>query len=182
VYNIKIGLRQEVQDMGFFDAYEPNAVVETTSFSNVTVTGTTYSRLNELEKYAVNSTYENKYISNGSTVSDGVDYNASVRNNCYVYYINGMEYIDIISNESVVCTTYSFIAQGTNSPDFISAPIFKNPDKEKIVSNPKIDDDVFIVRQEVSAFDKNYRLEFVRNLLDLETYAGGKYFNIIQNS
>jgi hypothetical protein len=148
----------------------------------MTVTGNSYSRLSELEKYAVNPAYEEKYVSNGSSVSDGVDYNASVQGSCYVYYINGMGYVDVISDGVTICTTFSFTAQGTSSPDFISAPIFKNPNKEKIVSNPKIDDDVFIVRQEVSAFDKNYRLEFVRNLLDLETYAGGNYFNIIQNS
>jgi hypothetical protein len=54
--------------------------------------------------------------------------------------------------------------------------------KENIISNPKINDDVFITRQELSAFEKNYRLEYIRNLVDLETYAGGNYFNIINNT
>jgi hypothetical protein len=142
------------------------------------VTGTTYSRLSELEKYVENPSYSNQYAPNGSTVNNGVNYEESVQGVCYVYYIDGMRYTDSISNGS---TVFGFTPQGTSSPDFITAPVFKNPDKEKIISNPKIDDDVFIVRQELPAFDKNYRLEFIRTLLDLETYAGGKYFNIIQN-
>jgi hypothetical protein len=148
----------------------------------MTVTGTTYSRLSELEKYVETPSYSNQYVSNGSTVNNGVNYAESVQGSCYVYYIDGMRYVDAISNGVSVGTTFGLTPQGTSSPDFIAAPMFKNPDKEKIISNPKIDDDVFIVRQELSAFDKNYRLEFIGNLLDLETYAGGKYFNIIQNS
>jgi len=50
------------------------------------------------------------------------------------------------------------------------------------VSNPKINDDVFIVRQELSAFDSNYKLEFIRNLVDLTSYAGGNFFNIVNNT
>ena len=49
-------------------------------------------------------------------------------------------------------------------------------------SNPKIEDDVFIVRQQLSAFNDNYNLEFIENLNDLINYAGGNYFNIINNT
>ena len=79
-------------------------------------------------------------------------------------------------------TTYGFIPQGTSSLDFIEAPIYKDPKKENIISNPKINDDVFIVRQELSVFEQNYRLEYVSNLVELTTYAGGNYFKIINNS
>jgi hypothetical protein len=54
--------------------------------------------------------------------------------------------------------------------------------KENIISNPEIYDDVFIIRQEISAFDGNYRLEYIQNLIDLETYAGGNFFNIVNNT
>ena len=77
-------------------------------------------------------------------------------------------------------TTFGFIPQ--NEGNFIDEQYIKNPNKEKIISNPKIFDDVFITRDELSAFNKNYRLEYIRNLVDLTTYAGGKYFNIINNS
>ena len=80
----------------------------------------------------------------------------------------------------VTGTTFGFIPQ--NNGNFINESYVKNPNKEKIISNPKINDDVFITRGEQSAFNKNYRLEFVGNLVDLTTYAGGKYFNIINNT
>ena len=58
----------------------------------------------------------------------------------------------------------------------------KEVNKKNIISNPKINDDVFISRQQLSAFDKNYRLEYINNLSDLETYAGGNFFNIVNNT
>jgi hypothetical protein len=79
-------------------------------------------------------------------------------------------------------TIYSDIILTTTNPNFVTgATYIKNPNKEKIISNPKIFDDVFIVRDNLSAFEKNYRLEYIRNMIDLTTYAGGKYFNIINN-
>jgi hypothetical protein len=71
---------------------------------------------------------------------------------------------------------------GTSSPDFINKPVYKDPNKESIISNPKIYDDVFIIREELSAFDANYRLEYIKNLIDLETYAAGQFFNIVKNT
>jgi hypothetical protein len=146
------------------------------------VSGTSYSRLSELETYKVNPTYLTKYISGGSISKDGLDYTKSIENAYYIYYIGGIRYVDTIINQNTTTTIYSFTTYGTNSPNFINVPMFKNPNKERIISNPKIDDDVFIIRQEISAFDKNYKLEFIRSLVDLETYAGGNFFNIIKNS
>ena len=79
-------------------------------------------------------------------------------------------------------TTFDFISTGVLSPSFINAPIYKDPKKENIISNPKIGDDVFIVRQALSAFDNNYRLEQIKNLNELVTYAGGNFFNIVNNT
>lgn len=79
-------------------------------------------------------------------------------------------------------TTYTAMTYSTDNPNFITIPYYKNPDKENIISNPKIKDDVFIDRSELSAFDSNYRLEFIKNLVDLTTYTGGKYFNIVNYS
>src|ERR1035437_2295855 len=70
----------------------------------------------------------------------------------------------------------------TNNPNFVIKPIYQKPNKENIISNPKISNDVFIIRQELPAFDGNYRLEYIRKLVDLETYAAGKFFNIINNT
>jgi len=142
------------------------------------ITGNTNnSRLNELKKYAVNVSFKQQYVSGGTLTTDGVDYNESVSGITMTYYIGGIKYIDDIGNE---ITTFSYTPNNTNN--FIDLPYVKNPNKEKIISNPKIIDDVFITRGELSAFNKNYRLEYIRNLVDLTTYAGGKYFNIINNS
>ena len=142
------------------------------------ITGNTNnSRLNELKKYAVNVPFTQQYVSGGNLTTDGVDYNESVSGVTMTYYIGGIKYVDNV-NDGI--TTFSYTANNTNN--FIDLPYVKNPNKEKIISNPKIIDDVFITRGELSAFNKNYRLEYIRNLVDLTTYAGGKYFNIINNS
>ena len=145
------------------------------------VTGTTSnSRLLELKKYAINVPFSQQYVSSGSLSVDGVDYPNSVSGITMTYYIGGIKFID---NISAVTTTFSSIAQGTGSTaNFINNFYYKNPNKSKIISNPKINDDVFIIRDDLSALDKNYRLEYIKNMVDLTTYAGGKYFNIINNT
>lgn len=144
------------------------------------VTGTTNtSRLNELRKYTTSNIFANQYISGGSFTNDGVDYLTSVSGVSVTYYLGGIKYVDDVANE---ITTFAYMPSGTSSPDFINAPYYKDPKKENIISNPKINDDVFIVRQELSAFENNYRLEHIRNLSELLTYAGGKYFNIVSNT
>ena len=144
------------------------------------VTGTTNtSRLNELRKYTTSNIFANQYISGGSFTNDGVDYLTSVSGVSVTYYLGGIKYIDDVASE---ITTFIYAPSGTSSPDFINAPYYKDPKKENIISNPKINDDVFIVRQELSAFENNYRLEHIRNLSELLTYAGGKYFNIVSNT
>jgi hypothetical protein len=144
-----------------------------------TVTGGCTSRLSELRKYAVNVPFIQQYVGGGTYNTDGVDFVQST-GGTIIYYLGGIKFIDI--SGSTTGTTFSFLTQGISNPNFIDVPYYKNPNKENIISNPKIDDDVFIVRQAISAFEKNYRLENMKNILDLETYAGGKYFNIIKNT
>lgn len=142
------------------------------------ITGTTdSSRLGELKKYAVNVPFNEQYIGNGSLISDGVDFSNSVSGVTMTYYIGEIKFVDNISDS---ITTFSYIPN--SQPNFIDTPYIKNPNEENVVSVPKIYDDVFIIRQEVSAFDKNYRLEYIKSLVDLTTYAGGKFFNIINNT
>jgi hypothetical protein len=145
------------------------------------VTGECTSRLNELRKYTITNVFANQYVGGGSFTVDGVDYNTSVEFIRVVYFIGGIRYVDMLvgSNSG---STFSFIGKGLLSPNFINVPYYKNMNKENIISNPKVNDDVFITRQELSAFDKNYRLEYIRSLIDLTTYAGGKFFNIVNNT
>jgi hypothetical protein len=144
------------------------------------LTGSTEnSRLAELRKYTITTDFTKQYVSNGSWTNNGVDYNNSTSGVSVVYYINGIKYVDETTDDTTI-TKFSFIPK--NEANFISKELVKNPNKDKIISNPKIIDDVFITRNDLSAFDRNYRLEFIRNLFELTTYAGGKYFKIINNT
>jgi hypothetical protein len=145
------------------------------------VTGSSSSRLIELRKYTVTTVFADQYFGGGSYTVDGVDYPNSIDGQKVVYYLGGIKYIDVLTG-SASGTTFSFTAMGTSSPDFINVGYYKDPNKESIISNPKIYDDVFIIRQELSAFDANYRLEYIKNLVDLETYASGQFFNIVKNT
>ena len=144
------------------------------------ITGSTdNSRLTELKKYAVGVPFSQQYKSGGSWTSDGVDYTNSSSIDYVVYYIGGIRYVDKTLIDGV-STTFSYTPK--NIGNFNYGTYYKNPDKSKIISNPKIFDDVFLTRSDLSAFNDNYRLEYIRSLIDLTTYAGGKYFNIINNT
>lgn len=225
-YNIKFGLVQDSEDIGFFDAYmldTPYKYIQlsgatsaitaqniiifervitggttlaasglATGYSTGYITGTTItpisynvtgqssSRLVELRKYVISGTTAQIYVTGGNLTTDGVDL-AQTTSDMFVYFLGGIRYVDILSGIASG-TTFSFIGQGFIDANFINKPIYKDMNKENIISNPKIYDDVFIIRQELSAFDKNYRLEYITNLVDLETYAGGNFFNIVNNT
>jgi hypothetical protein len=182
-YGINVLLSQESDDIGFFDPYlfSGGSTGTTIHYQPYTVTGESTSRLNELKKFAVNVPFNKQYASGGTYSTDGVDYSVSVSGVSVTYYLGGIKYIDLIVNNSTV-TKFTFTGSGMTSPDFINKQIYQNPDKENIISNPKINDDVFIIRQELSAFENNYRLEYVKGLQELETYAGGNFFNIVKNT
>ncbi len=142
------------------------------------ITGVTNnSRVAELKKYAVNVPFNQQYVGGGNWSTDGVDFTNSISGVTMTYYIGGVKYIDTISTST---TVFNYTPQ--SQANFINTPYIKNPNEENIISIPKIYDDVFIIRQELSAFDKNYRLEYIKSLVDLTTYAGGKFFNIINNT
>lgn len=146
------------------------------------ISGTSSSRLSELRKYTVSPIFANQYIGGGSPTVDGVDYAHSFAYIKVIYYLGGIKYTDMLvgSNSG---TTFLYTPKGTGETNnFIYVPYYKDPKKDNIISNPKINDDVFIVRQELSAFEKNYKLEHIKSLVELETYASGKFFNIIKNS
>jgi len=180
-YNFKILLTADLIDIGFLDAdTNSDELLSYESSDAIMVTGnTSTSRLIELRKYTTSNIFENQYIGNGSFTNDGVDYSSSISGVSVTYYIGGIKYIDDIVNG---ITTYVYHPLGINSPDFINFNYFKDMKKENIISNPKINDDVFIVRQELSVFEDNYRLERIKSLDSLITYAGSKYYNIVKNS
>ena len=148
------------------------------------ITGNCTTRLYELQKFTHSTVFTDEYFSGGTFTNNGVDYNVSIENKSITYYLNGIMYVDTITSSGTTgtTTTFGFYGQGYSSPDFINTPVVKLFIKDNIISNPKINDDVFIDRQQLSVFEQNYNLEFIRKLVDLETYASGKYFNIVKNS
>ncbi len=141
------------------------------------VTGTSTSRLSELRKYTTTENFADQYVNNGSIYADGVDYINSPSTSNISYYIGGIKYNDVVGTTGT-STTFSFAGQNFPESNFENKPIYQNPNKENIVSAPKINDDVFITRQELSVLDGNYRMEYMERLVDIETYASGKFFNI----
>jgi len=147
------------------------------------VTGTSTSRLIELRKYTITGIINDQYFLSSSIASDGVDLTLSVTGVSIVYYIGGIKYIDYLIGELSGITQTFYTPEGTGSTlNFSYGNYYKHPNKNNIVSQPKTEVDVFIDRNEMSAFENNYRLEEMTNLNDLLTYAGGNYFNIVKNS
>jgi hypothetical protein len=179
-YSIKICLISEQSDMGFFNADTATTTTDFISDESVVVTGECKTRLSELRKYIITNTFSKQYKNNGNVDNDGVDYDNSTRNNV-IYYIGGIRYNDIIV-DNVTTTTFNYLALGNNDPSFIKCPIFKNPNNENIISNPKINNDVFIIRQELSVFENNYILENFKRITDILTYGGGKILKTYNNT
>jgi len=143
------------------------------------ITGSTNnSRLIELKKYKITDDFSEQYFGSGSLSTNGVDYINSISGISVTYYINGIKYIDNVTGKT---TTFYYEPQN-DSNKFTNNYYYKDPNKENIIASPKIKDDVFIERQQLSAFDDNYKLQFIKNLVELSTYAGGKYFNIVNNT
>jgi len=189
-YHMKILLQQEHNDMGFFDVYpdQEDATGTTTgiefSHTPYIVTGLTSSKLSELKKYKKsNNFFENYFLSTSST-TNGLDNNLSITGvsaHTLIYYIDGITYTEY-SGDTSLEVHFSFESDGLSSPNFINKPIYKDINKGTVLDKPKIDDDVFIIRQELSVFEKNYRLEDIKNLGELTSYASGNYFNIVKNT
>lgn len=149
------------------------------------ITGLTKSRLSELKKYTNSGNFFNQYKTSQSSSKDGVDQNLSIVStfpNKIIYYLGGITYTDTILNDGTTTTKFQFQGQGYNSPDFIDQPIYKDFSKGNVISKPKVKNDVFIVRQELSVFDKTYKLKDIKNLQQLTSYAGGRFFNIVSNT
>lgn len=180
IYQFKINLTSDNLDIGFFNASSeelPNG-----DEILYEVSGICSSRLIELQKYKITDDFLLKYIPYTIEGSNGVDYANSLENYDIKYFIDSIEYHDIINGDSGTTTTFKFNSVGIKSPHILNSNIYKIPENENIIDSAKINSDVFIERQELSVFDKNYRLEFIENLSELETYAGGNIFNIIKNT
>ena len=147
----------------------------------VIVTGTSSSRLTELRKYRITGDLSQLYFTSTSNLNDGVNVLLST-GNTVVYYLGGITYTDIITTDNTI-TTFTFDSLGYDDlNNFDNLPIIKDEAKENIIDKPEVENDVFIIRQSIPVFENQYRFSNIRNLAELEFYAGGGFFNIINNS
>lgn len=181
-YNFKIMLKARDIDFGFFDVLsgQTGATGATISPATYLVTGTSSSRLSELKKFSTSGTLSDLYFtSTDPNLGDGVNTSLTMTATTWTYYIGGITYVDNVASN---ITTFSFMSDGYNSPNYVNLPIIKDEAKQNIIDVPEIDNNVFIVRQSLPVYQNIYRLQDIRTLSDLEKYAGGAKFNIVTNS
>jgi len=186
-YNFNFLLTQQNKDFGFFDVYiDPLATGVTggTYISSIPyiITGSSTSRLEELRKYSVSTDLSKKYFTSSNSNEDGLDLTKTISGVSYIYYLGGIIYTDSFLNNPTGITTFSFVSSGYSSQNFINLPIIKDEDKENIIEMPLIGNNVFIIRNEQSILEYNYRLRNIHNLSEIEYYAGGAFYNIIKNT
>jgi hypothetical protein len=138
---------------------------------------TVQSRLVELSRYSPESatTLNEKYIMRPITGGTGVVSGDSTNIN---YWIDDIEFND---NLSLSATTANYTGTGYTSPDFQYQPLLQDDLIVGLVENVRFVEDIFIDRQAISVFDTVFRLEHMDSILQLETYAGGGFFNIVNN-
>jgi hypothetical protein len=184
-YNTNFLLTANNKDWGFFDTFEQSgATGATISAGTYTVTGTSSSRLSELRKYSRSGTLSQLYFTSTDPSVNGVNLSLTTTGttaSTYVYYVSGITYTDNIITGTTE-TSFEFVSSGYSSPAFTNLPYIKNENEQNIITSPLISNDVFIIRDENSAFEKNYRLKNINNLTELTYYAGGAYFNIVENT
>jgi len=183
-YNLKFSLESNNVDLGLFNIDDVDNPISLTG-NNITITGTSNSRLSELEKYVVSSDINTKYRLSTNNSVDGVN-NVLSSGDTVIYYINGVTYIDkIIDNIPITTTSTPTHNFDKNIDDeYINIQnklVFKYPQFENVVSKPMVDQDINIERPNFNVLEKNYRLGDINNISDLINYVAGSYFNIVDN-
>ena len=145
------------------------------------VTGTTKnSRLSELRKFSVSGTLSELYYTSTTPSTDGVNPLLTTTATTWTYYIGEITYVDNVVNQ---ITSFEFDSLAYDDPNnFVDLPFIKDETKQNIIDKPEIDNNVFIIRQSLPVFQNVYRLQDIRNISELEKYAGGAKFNIVNNT
>lgn len=176
-YNVKVLFSQNIKPFGFFVvSNEERDPVSSVSPQN-SITGSSNTRLSELRTYSTSSDISKKYMTSTSPTEDGV--NTSLSDDTkFVYYIGGITYETLIDSDET--TTFNYIPSDPNLDVDNKYEIY-DEFVSTMVESPAIQNDVFIVRQEIPIFENTYRLENIKTLSELKNYAGGSVFNIIDN-
>jgi hypothetical protein len=172
-YYINFGLTQKYDNVGLFSIVG-SGTTGTTLVNKIT--GYTDSRLIELEKYTISDDISQKYVLTGSSTSDGVVYNDST-GSTISYWIGGINYVDYSAT-----TVFTYYSSGLTALNSYSTNIVVEDKNVNLTDDSRVDSDIDVDRQSISVFENHYRIATATNLNDLINYAGGSYFNIIENN
>lgn len=189
-YNFKVNLTSTDFHLGYFNAVEDENITGFTGTTAVTinlVTGVTISRINEIRKFTNNPNPFIRYITGGTLGTFGLNIGESITSTTgttiLTYYLGNIKYQDFITANTTYLTTYEYTASGSSVSNlFDDLPYHKNENILDVVRKPKVVNNVFIDRQSVSVLENNLRLKSITNLSELLNYAGGNYFNIVDNT
>jgi hypothetical protein len=204
-YSIKFLLKNPVVDLGLFKQYKDESSGKGIEIpeNEYIVSGYSESRLEELKKYNVDTSYEtgykiirktggyNRYTGlrdrfTGKSIrifetippiseQDGIDLDLT-SGSTVVYFIGGIMYVDDLVNN---ITTFMFTTSNEHrfTVDMDNNPIIGDDTMEELFDTPKTYSDVLIDRFDISPLKDIYKLNDVDELLTL-TYYGGNYFYI----
>ena len=140
------------------------------------ISGYTDSRLLEIQTYEKNQPYQVGY--NGVTQ---VDYNNNGTVKFIEYIINDIKYQTtfvrpLFPNEPlkafVTNTIYFFESEGLTEENI---NVIKKEVEMGLSEPPKIEEEIFIERQETSVFERHLRMGEIESLEQLEEYKNGYY-------
>jgi hypothetical protein len=138
------------------------------------VSGTTLSRLKDLEQYG-----SKKYKPPGEIVYKNggpIGLINTITSTYTGYTIQGIDYYDYSDG-----TTLFFVeSSGFTSNNITAEPITKNEVLMNIIDQPQIQTDVYVERGKNSAYERIQRLGEVDNVGDLVNYGYG-FFNVEKN-
>lgn len=174
-YNIKILLTSSSLNLGFFESNDDTEGVDGDLYI---ISGETYSRLDELKKTKHSSYFFDNYFISTDINTNGLNIDESVIDVEYVYYIDGIKFIDYINENK----TYFFVeTNGLNSINSIHTEIYKDINLLNLITKPKVSSDIFIDRQKINIVEKIFRTKYLKKMDDIYNYNGGSYYKIIKN-
>jgi hypothetical protein len=142
------------------------------------LSGYTDSKLAQVKTYDVNQLYQVGY--KGVTQ---ITYGVNGEINEVTYEINGITYITKIgrklnlgSNNFATPTRYYFESDGLTQE---TINVIKKEVEMSISEPPKIEEEIFIERQETSVFERHLRMGEIKTIEQLEEYKNG-YYNIFK--
>lgn len=175
------------------------------NFSNIVITGTSDSRIEDVRSYNANNPFRinfdvgaETYTNYNNVTVNGVDRIKSMGEpKLYVFdtpndvnlgtnnQVYGLQFKDytgqtrniIVEEEtvSIPLTTYRYIGEGFNETNISLSALTKEEYLFGIISPPEVQNDVFIERGIVSVLDRHLKLSEITNLNSLEEYGNGFY-------